>query len=126
MTEFNWATSVERQQRLAAQIKRAQAQLRAARHRQLQQYGAFVERAGLTALTPEALFGLLLEGAQQIHDAVTVRRWQEAGSQTLATAAPPALPANVEALGEQASGQGASAPAAAAWEARHKASQTVS
>lgn len=125
MTEFNWATSVERQQRLAAQIKRTQGQLRDARRRQLQQYGAFVERAGLTALTPAALFGLLLEGAQQMHDAGTVQRWQEVGSHTLAMTASPEQHVNGAAPADQADSQAPAAPAAGEQAAIPQISQTV-
>lgn len=110
MTEFNWAVSVERTQRLAAQIKRMQAQFRAERRRRLQQYGEFVERAGLTALTPAALFGLLLEGAQQMHEAVTVRRWQELGSHTLAMAASPEQHANGKAPEDKTDSQAPAVP----------------
>jgi hypothetical protein len=113
MTELNWTVSVERQQRLAAKIRRVQGQLRAERRRQLQQYGEFVERAGLTALMPAALFGLLLEGAQQLHDAATVQRWHAVGSHTLARAASPVRQTNGQAPGRTASGQGTPAPAAA-------------
>jgi hypothetical protein len=110
MTEFNWTISVERQQRLAAQIRRAQGQLRAERRRRLQQYGEFVERAGLTALTPAALFGLLVEGAQQMHEAVTVRRWQELGSHTLARATSPEQHAKGKAPEDEADSQAPAVP----------------
>lgn len=110
MAEFNWAVSVERTQRLAAQIKRMQAQVRAERRRRLQQYGEFVERAGLTALTPAALFGLLLEGAQQMHQAVTVRRWRELGSHTLAMAAAPEQHAKGKAPEDEVDSQAPAVP----------------
>jgi hypothetical protein len=125
MTEFNWSVSVERTQRLAAQIKRVQGQLRAERRRLLQQYGEFVERAGLTALPPAALFGLLLEGARQLHDAATVQRWHAVGSHTLALAALPERQGNGTAPANQGNHHTPAGPVEGEQAARPTASQPV-
>lgn len=125
MTELNWTVSVERQQRLAAKIRRVQGQLRAERRRQLQQYGEFVERAGLTALTPAALFGLLLEGAQRMHDTATVQQWHAVGRHTLALAASPERQGNGAAPADQGNHHDPAAPVAGEQAVRPTASQPV-
>jgi hypothetical protein len=70
--------------RLAEQEAKLKADERKARTRQLIQAGGLVDKAGLLALDPNALYGALLSLRERAGDAEQVRQWTALGGRAFA------------------------------------------